>query len=304
MSIIKGGRRSNRPRTRRLPSILVTVAVLGSLLCLERASASESRHEKRPTLRPPVTDSKPMIDGKIDEPCWKEAAKTGPFEVARAKPSNSSTEAFILRDAEHLYVGVRCARKEAAAGRAKAGESSKETEFVELSIDSNDDGNSYYLIRITPDGGGTVASSYHEHTPPWGDRTWQPQFESAAARGAGAWAAELALPLDIFRKNKILASRIGFHLRRSGMPGGETHCWGGAPGSPREWGLLTGIPARDDLPPPDYSTRGLSRFYQPPNKARTAFLAGEQSQPIPLGPGSAHPGTTGEVGAVITTAGR
>ena len=59
--------------------------------------------------------------------------------------------------------------------------------------------------------------------------------------------------------------------------------------------MLAGIPPRDNLPPPEYSTRGLSRFYHPPNKAFTQFLADEEERSIPLGPGSAHPVTTGEV---------
>ena len=281
--------------TRRLRNTHVAVAILGSLLCLDRAPAAESSPNERPMLQVPVTDSKPVVDGKLEEPCWNAAAKTGPLTVTRAEPAKSTTEALILRDADYLYVGVRCERKEAADGVVKPGEPSKETEFVELSIDSNGDRNSYYLIRITPDDGGKVASSYHEHTPPWADRTWQPQFKSAAAEGAGMWAAEFALPLGIFRKNKTLASQIGFSVRRSGMPGGETHCWGGTSASPGEWGVLTGIPSRDDLPGPDYSTRGLNRFYHPLSKANISFLAEQQRQTIPLGPGSAHPGMTGEV---------
>jgi hypothetical protein len=107
----------------------------------------------------------------------------------------------------------------------------------------------------------------------------------------------LALPFEIFNKNKTLASQIGFNVRRAGMPGDETHSWCGASSNPGEQGILTGIPARDNLPGPEYSTRGLefSRFYRPPNKAGRAFLAEEQRRTIELGPGSAHAGTTGEV---------
>ncbi|MHC4402614.1 MAG: DOMON domain-containing protein, partial [Planctomycetota bacterium] len=186
----------------------------------------------------------------------------------------SITEAFILRDAEHLYVGVICAGKDPAeridrghtssftpgriAGYAKseadklltahwAGkplEPSKEVEFIELLIDSNGDGNSYYLIRITPEDGGKLVCSFNEHTPPWRDVTWQPHFKSAVAKGTGAWAAEFALPLDIFNKNKTLVAEIGFNIRRGGMPGGETHCWQGSFANPGDGGMLTGIPAR------------------------------------------------------------
>ncbi len=280
--------------TRSFRSVHIAVAIVGSFLCLDRAAA-ESRPEKRTMLRVPLTDSKPVVDGKLGEPCWKDAAKTGPLKGTRGKPAQSTTEAFILRDADHLYVGVRCARKDAAEGEVKPGEPSKEVEYVELFIDSNGDANSYYLIRITPVAGGTVASSYNEHTPPWGDRTWQPPFHSATARGTGVWSTEFALPFNIFNKNKTLASEMGFNIRRSGMPGGEVHCWPGAPANPDEWGLLAGIPSRDSLPRPDYSTRGLNRFYRPPNKAGRSFLAEEQRRTISLGPGSAHPGTTGEV---------
>jgi len=237
----------------------------------------------------------PAVDGKLEESYWKDAAKTGPLQVTRGKPSKATTEAFILRDADHLYVGAHCTGKDAAEGGAKSGKPSKTVESVELLIDSNGDRNSYYLIRITSEDGGKVTSSYNEHTPPWHDRTWQPQFKSAVTKGTSGWTVEFALPLNIFNKNKTLASEIGFNIRRTGMPGGETHCWQSAATRPDEWGLLTGIPARESLPRPDYGTRGLNRWYFPPTKALTSLLAEDDGRTIRLGPGSAHPGATGEV---------
>ncbi|MFH1918753.1 MAG: hypothetical protein ABIP48_02540 [Planctomycetota bacterium] len=274
-------------------------------------------------LQVPLADSKPVVDGMLEEPCWKDAAKTGPLQVTLEEPSKAATEAFVLRDADHLYVGVSCAGKDAAEGMGREHTSSftpggiagyaksehdrllgahwagkpvapsKEVEFVELSIDSNGDGNSYYLIRITPEGGGTLACSYNEHTPPWRDLTWQPHFKSAVAKGTGAWAVEFALPLGIFNKNKTLASKIGFNIRRAGMPGGETHCWQGTPANIEEWGILTGIPARKSLPKPDYASPHT--LYRVPPKAKRSSLAEKQRRTIRLGPGSTHAGTTGQV---------
>ena len=100
--------------------------------------------------------------------------------------------------------------------------------------------------------GGKVACSYNEHSPPWHDRTWQPQFEFAVVQDADGWTAEFALPFDIFCKNKTLASEIGFNVRRFRIPGQEVHCWHGTFDQPGDWGILTGIPARDSLPAPDY----------------------------------------------------
>jgi hypothetical protein len=322
MSIIADNARSDERGTQRLRNTPIAVAILGSLLCLSRAPAAQSRPNERPVLRVPLTDSRPSIDGKFDEPCWKNAARTGRLKVTQAVPEKSTTEAFILRDADHLYVGVICAGKGAAEGLGPGRTSSftpgriagyarsegdkllaahwagkpmapaKEVEFIELLIDSNGDGNSYYLIRMTPENGGELTSSYNEYAPPWRDRTWQPQFDSAVAKDAGAWAVEFALPLSIFNKNKTLSPEIGFNVRRAGLPGNETHCWRGAFADPREAAILTGIPARQSLPKPDYVK---SVLYAPPTKAQRSFLAEEAERTIPLGPGSAHPGTTGEV---------
>ena len=81
----------------------------------------------------PLTDAKPVIDGKLDEPCWKDAARTGPLKVTRgcsreSQPRRRSSCAMPTS----LYVALQCAGKLAATGEAKAGEPAKAKEFVDL----------------------------------------------------------------------------------------------------------------------------------------------------------------------------
>ncbi len=282
----------------------VAAALLGSLLCRGPALAAEERAVE-PALQVPVTTSTPVMDGKLDEPCWRDAARTGPLNVTTGQPGHANTEALILQDADHLYIGLQCAGKLAEAGEAKPGGPDDAREFADLLIDSNADRNSCYLIRITPGDGGKVTCSYNEHMPPWHDRTWQPRFEFAVTQDAAAWTAEFAIPFDIFCKNKTLASEIGFNVRRFRIPGQEVHCWHGTFDQPEDWGTLTDIPPRDHLPAPDYAVPKPAPFssaeqwgvttYRPPPLARRSFLAQQREQTIALGPGSAHPGTTGEV---------
>ena len=86
---------------------LILTSVLISIPCFGRASGDVGGPDA-PTLQVPVTDSRPVIDGKLDEPSWQGAAATGLLQVTRPVPGKSTTEAFILRDDGHLYVAVRC----------------------------------------------------------------------------------------------------------------------------------------------------------------------------------------------------
>ncbi len=275
-----------------LPAVPLALAVLGALPCPDRSYARERAPDGRPVLEVPRADSPPAVDGKLDDPCWRAAAETGPLVTASGKAGKPATEALLLVDDAHLYVGVRCARRDAAGGEVESDEPAREAECVELLIDSNGDRNSYYRVRIAAENEAGATTSYHEHDPPWHDRTWQPPFPWATASAPGAWSAEFALPLTMFSKNRTLAAEIDFNVRRSGMSGGETQCWCGTFSDPTDAGVLSGIPPRDRLPRPDYVP--LDRLYRPPPKARRDRLA-EKREMIPLGPGSAHPGTTGEV---------
>jgi hypothetical protein len=295
MGVITVNQRSNGRGMELTRIIPVAVVILGALLCLDRAPAAVSKPDRSPTLRVPLTNSRLVMDGKLEEPCWKDAARTGPIEVSHGEPGKSATEAWILRDANHLFVGVSCAGKLAGEREVKPGKPLKKAEYVDLLINSNGDRNSYYLIRIINEGGGKILTSYNEQDPPWHDRTWQPSFQAAVANAAAAWTAEIALPFNAFNKNKTLAGEIGFNICRSTLAGGETHFWHGRFPNPGHAGLLTGIPPRDRLPEPDYGVRGLTRWYRPPSNAGRTFLAEEGKQTIQLGSGSAHPGTTGEV---------
>jgi hypothetical protein len=286
-----------------------------------RLLAAQQSDAGRPVLPVPVCDSAPVIDGRLDEPCWKKAAVIGALTQEQGQPAKSLTKAFVLRDAERLYVGVTCqwsgpAPDEKGPAKPPMPENGTGTErpvrsqshfpeiakqeHVALLIDSNHDQNSYYLFVLTQQG--TVEASYNEHWPPWHDPTWnrrKPRFQCRTATGEGSWNAEFALPFEIFDKNKTLTSEIGFNIRRYDMRARQTQCWRGVFSNPADAGLLTGIPARRLPAPPLANYAGVYRldggygmtFNMPPDTA----LAGPKDRPIRLGPGSTHPGTTGEV---------
>jgi len=279
------------------------IAFSSAALSARLPAAQRSGDVNRPVLQVSVSDSAPVIDGRLDEPCWQEAAATGPLKPERGKLAKSTTKAFVLRDADHLYVGVACGASGPAPYEkesAKPPDVSKQ-EHVALSIDSNHDRNSYYLIVLTQ--AGTVEASYNEHWPPWHDPTWsrrKPRFQCATTASKDGWSAEFSLPFEIFDKNKTLTSKIGFNIRRHDARAGQTQCWRGAFSNPADAGTLMGIPARRRFPvPPLVNYVGYYRSEAGPRMAFNippdAVPAREEDRPIRLGAGSTHPGTTGEV---------
>ena len=95
--------------------LFVAAAVLGLLLPAlglvlygAGGAAGESRPDRTPLLQVPVIDSQLTIDGRLDEPAWTNAARSGRLRETARGPATVATEVFLLRDAGHLYVGLRC----------------------------------------------------------------------------------------------------------------------------------------------------------------------------------------------------
>ncbi len=288
-------------------AILATASSFASSSILYPASVAADDTHAVPSLNVPATETAPHLDGALSDPCWRAAAGTGPLRVqgGQAGSSLARTEVHVLHDADHLYIGVCCLGTLAAPPADSSSVPEEPVEFVDVLINTNGDRNSCYLIRLTPRGTGQVACSYNEHSPPWHDRSWQPQFPFAVAHDGTSWTAEIALPFNCLCKNKTIASKIGFNVRRLSVPGQEVQAWNGSFDEPGDWGILTGIPPRDELPAPDYVVPAADPFssgaqwgvttYRPPPTARRVFLADQARQSIELDRGSAHPESTGEV---------
>ena len=74
-------------------------------------------------------------------PCWKKAAATGPLKPGQGKPATSTTKALVLRDTDHLYVGVTCDASGPATDKTRPAQPPdiSKQEHVALLIDSNHD---------------------------------------------------------------------------------------------------------------------------------------------------------------------
>ncbi|MGK4008738.1 carbohydrate-binding family 9-like protein [Sorangium sp. So ce1036] len=106
-------------------------------------------------LAPGVTVT---LDGRLDEPAWQAAARTGPFVNVRTGREDRSQptqgEAWLLWDDGFLYVGFDVSDRTITGGFPKDARDPHlwERDTVEVMIDPDGDGDNkdYYEIQISP----------------------------------------------------------------------------------------------------------------------------------------------------------
>jgi len=193
----------------------------------------------------------PDIDGVVEDDEWKDAARaTGfvQFEPRRGEPASRRTEAFVLYDAEHLYVAFRCWDDEPLAAQLTQRDADLfSDDSVGLLIDTYHDRQTAYFFVTNPLGtqeDGRLIDDGRES-----DTTWDAPWKSAAARTDYGWSAEFAIPFTSIKYAAGKGVTWGINLGRTRRRTLEFDTWSfpiDATGRVSQAGLLVGL----DLEPP------------------------------------------------------
>ena len=150
----------------------------------------------------PRLDAAPKIDGQLNEKIYQQFPWTDAFvgyvQQGKAKPLAAATKAFAAYDANNLYIAFRCDEpnmkdEQVVKGARDSGIWGGET--VEVAVlkpgqpTDNPDATFYHLI-LNPandhwDGLNSGTSS---------DMSFNPDWQSATAKTATGWTAEIAIP--------------------------------------------------------------------------------------------------------------
>lgn len=189
----------------------------------------------RPVIMSVPSDKKPYLDGRLDDACWKEAAKQPLLADNERLRGGWTTSARICHDSGHLYIAAECKCPKGttlAAPIPRAGRDANLAGFdrVDLLIDLDRDYNTFY--RLSVDQRGLVADEC------WGDASWDPKWFVATDRSAEGWKLEVAIPFTELAKTPDLATATwGFNIVRV-IPGqGVLSCSRPAGDKPRPEGM-------------------------------------------------------------------
>ena len=197
------GRPHHGPRRAR-PLVLAAAAVVPFVVLGAPASATG---QERP---PPVAETGPLVipkmdgsvilDGRLDDAAWDEAARLGAVMHVPdfgADPSER-TEFLVGHDGQYLYFGCRAWDSEPEGIRApslRRNDGRFINDWCVLNLDTLNDGETTLVFGTTPAGIRTDAVVDDDASgPPNFD--WNTFWDAAAARFDGGWSAEIRVPFS------------------------------------------------------------------------------------------------------------
>jgi hypothetical protein len=176
------------------------------------------------------TEKPPLIDGKLDDPCWQLAESIGPLtqmEPLVAAPATEDTEVKLLYDDENLYIGVRCFDTEPSkivATQMKRDAELDPDDRVEIVIDTFHDKRNAFFFQMSPAGSkgdALVSRDGQSFNKSW-DGIW---FGKSTIDDRG-WTCELAIPFQTLSFDRT-SDTWGFNINRVIKRKLESDRWSG-----------------------------------------------------------------------------
>ena len=160
-------------------------------------------------------ETPPKIDGKLDDVCWQNSAKTGEliqFEPQNGEPATQPTTIYLAYDANNLYVAFECFKNnmdKLSANLTRRDSFFFSDDHVEVLIDTFLDGRNCYAFALNPLGTQTDRRLINEGSNRRTGQSrigtaisWDCDWQGQASEEADRWMAEFAIPFAELRFSK------------------------------------------------------------------------------------------------------
>ncbi len=146
------------------------------------------------------SDTPPIIDGDLNDPCWSQCKPYGNFTQAQPNmesPATESTLCYLAYDSDNLYFAAKCfdSEPDKVIANLKRREDIGGDDAIELNLDTYNEQRSSYTFDINPlgiqsDGIKIVNGS---------DDSWDGVWMSSGKRTNFGWQVEAAIPFKTLR---------------------------------------------------------------------------------------------------------
>lgn len=212
---------------------------IGDGICAQTAYYEKMDHDLRDF---PVntaycfwTDQAPVIDGDIQDACWKEAYVLDDFELTvgdhslgslifqPGKKAKIQTRAMVLYDDRYLYIAFECMEPDMEGIRSETVKHDDENivfdDRIEIFLDPDHDHINILNFKVNVDGT-TLEQPYSRPIQyGWnyvtGDITWNTEWRARTLKYSDRWTGEVAIALDgVFNKPVSEGFTCGFNICR------------------------------------------------------------------------------------------
>ena len=182
----------------------------------------------RPVVRPPRTATPPVIDGRLDDPVWRDAAHITELVQRRpldGPPASEASDIYLAYDSANLYLGLHAHYSDPGMMRANRSDRDQtvEDDLFLVYFDPFLDQQRAYVFTVNGYGvqGDAIlragALGGGRFGVPRGDASWDVLFETAARIVGDGFVAEMAIPFKSLRyprREAGAAHRWGLQIAR------------------------------------------------------------------------------------------
>lgn len=208
---------------------LLTLIILSCFLYY----TSYAQVTERPTLTAKKVAKSIKIDGKLDEPAWKEASAANNLIEFRPTPfkqsaSTNRTETFLMYNDEGIYFGGKCYEptldsiSKELVGRDGFGNN----DFIGISFDTYKDNQNGFEYFITPLSEQFDAKlSVGNNNNGGEDFSWNAVWEGKSIIEKDGWSFEMFIPFSAIRFGKSKTQNWGINIFRNRVKTGQLFSW-------------------------------------------------------------------------------
>ncbi len=192
---------------------------------LDKAKKFAVKKKELPVSRVARIKQAPVIDGKLDDPAWKNAARAPEFRIpgnipGTYKKPKEKTDAYLCYDDKALYVGIRCHDSNIDKLKVNAKKNSPAVagdECIEFFIDTNNDKKTFYRFVVN-------ALGYNFESKGSNDVAWSRDWKVKTAKDKKAWTVEIAIPLSSLDLSPVISDVWAMNIGRSNPKTSEYAC--------------------------------------------------------------------------------
>ena len=177
---------------------IIDRTILASLLFLPAVPTFAANEvEERKTFVITRTDSPPRIDGRLDDPVWRDAVVVDDFHQNTPRYRDPATEDTLVRllyDDDYLYIGAELRDRDPAGIKAtqliQGGNTNSDDRFF-ISIDSFNSMRNDYFFAVNSNG---IRSEALRENNTRFIADWTAIWHAESALNESGWATEMAIP--------------------------------------------------------------------------------------------------------------